>query len=101
ECLLEIGGRCSSQEGCAGAGARNPSGNVRATQRLYQRPVGRQERYEVRVVGRLPMTGSLARCRYRAGIMPLQIQNSEISRKICFEIVGGNRDRTIEGERCG
>jgi hypothetical protein len=33
--------------------------------------------------------------------MPLQIQNSEISRKICFEIVGGNRDRTIEGERCG
>ena len=45
ESLLEIGGRCSSQEGCAGAGARIPSGSVRATQRLYQRPVGRQERY--------------------------------------------------------
>ena len=41
--LLKIGGRCSSQEGCAGAGARIPSGSTRATHRLYQRPAGRQE----------------------------------------------------------
>src|ERR1700693_4763568 len=65
ESLLEIGGRCSSQEGCAGAGARIPSGSARATQRLYQRPVSRQERYAMRVMGRLP------RIRLHVGALPM------------------------------
>src|ERR1700675_4755187 len=77
ECLLEIGGRCSSQEGCAGAGARIPSGSARATQRLYQRPAGRQERYREWVVGRLPRIGSRVRWRYRVGIMLPPIKDSE------------------------
>ena len=43
EFLLEIGGRCSSQEGCAGAGARIPSGSARATQSTIPK-TGRQAR---------------------------------------------------------